>query len=1199
MSNYFKSVAMKSKIKDKILDNQENNIKNNEIIRKKIEEEVEKIRFEDAKKYSEEESIRMQKEEALRIQRESEEIKRQQEEIKRQEEERLRREEEARIYKEEEYHRQLHARAQELFNIELNKKLAVEIEKNNENELIKKQIEFHKVDLDEAKKKELEAKIQAEEAKRQLDDLKMYYEEQINKNLKLINKFKGVDGLKKKELEDLIQRAKEAEISAKNDADELAKKAEELSDKVIELMKKEKEDNINKKIIKNENDINNNLTELKNLKYYDIKNNNKIKDFDIHINEINKEIANNLACQKEFISLKENKLKIRQDSEDLEKEILNKLSLQIIEIETKIEQTNNFIGQLEDSLKTLKDVEESLKNDEGIFKKESNDKIKKFTENIEKKSFIILDLEKKSNEYLKLYSDARLKLENYIKDSECIAIKLNQLVDLNDKIKQMEELSENANKIKELHKYTDETNKTYNNFKKLLEDEIKSKIDFENDKKNFEYNFIVEQENYNNKIKKAEEMTNNTELLLIKTNIDFQELLKGLDKLSNKKEEEQLKIYENVKVWDKYLEEIKLEEDIINSNIENNYKILQKYSFELNILNEQSNFLGKKIVETNNNLIKFNNYVYDLCLEYTDLIEDKLVFFQNKVCKYEEQKNELITSIENNKNSFITLDEAYKKTQIENKEILDKKANYNIHLEEYLELEKDYINNINNLADKIIKFNNLFDKINVINNINNTIKQAEIIYNKKVDTEKGIEEYCEIICNQEDFLTTSEKNLKDIQSTINKNELNLLNLSNAIVTFTKSKSNEISKKEVIDMKIITHNNLLTVIKNILELNTVPDNIELDNKLILDSNNIIDDELQHIFDQIKYHNFDDHLMYNPKDDLLNHIKLNKNTIELNRILNNPNKINIDLNLFKYCNKYYENNNIITKILNDFVNDGYIYSFNQIENLFDKKFLYYIKDDKIYLEYNNKLYDTIDVVNYIYSLKYDYFINDIKLVTNNLTVNSNTMYCCYLGSYDNGVKLVEKVSIRSTKMFCFIVRSKKLYDELLPIIQIKFSNYIIFINKEYGSDIIPTLQALSYIVSNYNIKYIYKFHTKGDTKMFNDLTDYLLSLSEEEIKNQLDYSVSNCVTKNDYYKSIKQDVFNKKLIKEHLSVINHNLSFGVATIFYCEIQTITKVLEFIKNNDYRQYFTNNLYDTNIVLFKNSPVHFIERLFGIIKL
>ena len=38
--------------------------------------------------------------------------------------------------------------------------------------------------------------------------------------------------------------------------------------------------------------------------------------------------------------------------------------------------------------------------------------------------------------------------------------------------------------------------------------------------------------------------------------------------------------------------------------------------------------------------------------------------------------------------------------------------------------------------------------------------------------------------------------------------------------------------------------------------------------------------------------------------------------------------------------------------------------------------------------------------------------------------------------------------------------------------------------------------------------------------------------------------------------------------------------------------------IKNNDYKSFIFNNLYENNTINFDNSPTHFLERLFGIIK-
>ena len=57
------------------------------------------------------------------------------------------------------------------------------------------------------------------------------------------------------------------------------------------------------------------------------------------------------------------------------------------------------------------------------------------------------------------------------------------------------------------------------------------------------------------------------------------------------------------------------------------------------------------------------------------------------------------------------------------------------------------------------------------------------------------------------------------------------------------------------------------------------------------------------------------------------------------------------------------------------------------------------------------------------------------------------------------------------------------------------------------------------------------------------------------------------------------------------------FVKSSIFYCRKEIFDNVIKFIKNNNYIQYFTNNLYDNNIINITNSPAHWLERLFGII--
>ena len=41
---------------------------------------------------------------------------------------------------------------------------------------------------------------------------------------------------------------------------------------------------------------------------------------------------------------------------------------------------------------------------------------------------------------------------------------------------------------------------------------------------------------------------------------------------------------------------------------------------------------------------------------------------------------------------------------------------------------------------------------------------------------------------------------------------------------------------------------------------------------------------------------------------------------------------------------------------------------------------------------------------------------------------------------------------------------------------------------------------------------------------------------------------------------------------------------------------KVVDFVKNNNFKSYLLNNLYENNSINKNYSPIHFLERLFGI---
>ena len=60
-------------------------------------------------------------------------------------------------------------------------------------------------------------------------------------------------------------------------------------------------------------------------------------------------------------------------------------------------------------------------------------------------------------------------------------------------------------------------------------------------------------------------------------------------------------------------------------------------------------------------------------------------------------------------------------------------------------------------------------------------------------------------------------------------------------------------------------------------------------------------------------------------------------------------------------------------------------------------------------------------------------------------------------------------------------------------------------------------------------------------------------------------------------------------------NENLSFDLTI----SVQKFESQLNYLVDNNYRSYFLNNLYENNCINKDYSPIHFIERLFGVIKL
>jgi hypothetical protein len=137
----------------------------------------------------------------------------------------------------------------------------------------------------------------------------------------------------------------------------------------------------------------------------------------------------------------------------------------------------------------------------------------------------------------------------------------------------------------------------------------------------------------------------------------------------------------------------------------------------------------------------------------------------------------------------------------------------------------------------------------------------------------------------------------------------------------------------------------------------------------------------------------------------------------------------------------------------------------------------------------------------------------------------------------------------------------------------------------------------ICKEYNFNHIIKLHTKSISNQYYDLTDYLLNKPLNDLLYEKN-NISNCIGHPSYYMNLTDDVFNNELKLKHTSDINISKLFVAGTIFYIPGKVLDKVIEFIKKNNFRSYFLNNLYENNTINKDFSPIHFLERLFGVIK-
>ena len=323
---------------------------------------------------------------------------------------------------------------------------------------------------------------------------------------------------------------------------------------------------------------------------------------------------------------------------------------------------------------------------------------------------------------------------------------------------------------------------------------------------------------------------------------------------------------------------------------------------------------------------------------------------------------------------------------------------------------------------------------------------------------------------------------------------------------------------------------------------------------------------------------------------------------------PNAFDVDLffcNYVNLINDNYDNNNendkkIVMEFIKNYGLTGKIYHPKQLKNIFPNINIYQFFN-KIFIEYNFNVFDAGYFVNqYLYKMSYEeIFKIFIQKKYDNLNTNFSLLLLVFMGNEKVGYDLIERIltyqRIQDFNIgFCF--NSKTNYNKFKPIIKKNFTYYSIYLSKELGTDITSTMLMYDDISRKYSFEHIIKLHTKSIQNQYNDLTTYLLTKPLNElIKKKHKYC--NCIGHENYYIYLNEDLYNKIVLYETKSFLDTKKCFVGGTIFYCSNKVFKETLEFMKKTNFRSYFFNNLYENNSINQNYSPIHFLERVFGIV--
>jgi hypothetical protein len=347
-------------------------------------------------------------------------------------------------------------------------------------------------------------------------------------------------------------------------------------------------------------------------------------------------------------------------------------------------------------------------------------------------------------------------------------------------------------------------------------------------------------------------------------------------------------------------------------------------------------------------------------------------------------------------------------------------------------------------------------------------------------------------------------------------------------------------------------------------------------------------------------------YISKSNLGEYFKINNRIFSnqqkiLNEVKRHSNHFDVDIFFFKKAHDLNINDNeILYHISNVGIKEGLIYHPKQLKNIFpDIKI--YSDELKIYVKYNEKYYNIVTFLrDELYNKDCNWYLSQIEQKDTKLR-NENLVLLIFIGNSTVGNKLLlDIINYKQKDKFILSVcfKNNDIYEELKKIIFDNFDNYALFITKEYGNDIMPTMLMYNLLNKQVSFELIIKLHTKSDKIWSDTLTEFLLTKSSAELDTIFEKYC--CCVGPPRYTLTERPVLgifsNHKVLDLYKNFIKGNNFIG-GTMFYCRKYVFDTIMQII-NIDFKMFFNNNLYDTNMINFTNSPPHALERLFGFVK-